>query len=211
MSDPTRRRRGIMLVLSSPSGAGKTTLSRRVLERNDDFIMSVSATTRAPRAGEVEGTDYYFVSPAEFEVMVGRGDFLEYATVFSHRYGSPERPVIAALDAGRSVLFDIDWQGTQAITQKAREHIVSVFILPPSMAELGKRLRRRAQDSAAVVAARMAKAEAEVSHWIEYDYVLVNDDVEACARSLQHIIEAERLKRERQVWLLDFVRGLSGS
>ncbi len=210
MRDPIRRRRGFMLVLSSPSGAGKTTLSRRVLEQNSDFVMSVSATTRAPRQGEVHGKDYYFVSPEEFEGMVQRGDFFEHATVFSHRYGSPHDPVMKALDAGKSVLFDIDWQGTQAISQRARDDLVTVFILPPSMDDLAKRLKSRAQDSAEVVAARMAKAEGEISHWSEYDYVLVNDDVDACARALQHIIESERLKRERQVWLLDFVRSLTG-
>jgi guanylate kinase len=210
MRDPIRRRRGFMLVLSSPSGAGKTTLSRRVLEQNSDFVMSVSATTRAPRQGEVHGKDYYFVSPEEFEAMVQRGDFFEHATVFSHRYGSPHDPVMKALDAGKSVLFDIDWQGTQAISQRARDDLVTVFILPPSMDDLAKRLKSRAQDSAEVVAARMAKAEGEISHWSEYDYVLVNDDVDACARALQHIIESERLKRERQVWLLDFVRNLTG-
>ncbi len=210
MRDPIRRRRGFMLVLSSPSGAGKTTLSRRVLEQNSDFVMSVSATTRAPRQGEVHGKDYYFVSPEEFEGMVQRGDFFEHATVFSHRYGSPHDPVMKALDAGKSVLFDIDWQGTQAISQRARDDLVTVFILPPSMDDLAKRLKSRAQDSAEVVAARMAKAEGEISHWSEYDYVLVNDDVDACARALQHIIESERLKRERQVWLLDFVRNLTG-
>ena len=210
MRDPIRRRRGFMLVLSSPSGAGKTTLSRRVLEQNSDFVMSVSATTRAPRQGEVHGKDYYFVSPDEFEGMVQRGDFFEHATVFSHRYGSPHDPVMKALDAGKSVLFDIDWQGTQAISQRARDDLVTVFILPPSMDDLAKRLKSRAQDSAEVVAARMAKAEGEISHWSEYDYVLVNDDVDACARALQHIIESERLKRERQVWLLDFVRNLTG-
>jgi guanylate kinase len=210
MRDPIRRRRGFMLVLSSPSGAGKTTLSRRVLEQNSDFVMSVSATTRAPRQGEVHGKDYYFVSPEEFEGMVQRSEFFEHATVFSHRYGSPHDPVMKALDTGKSVLFDIDWQGTQAISQRARDDLVTVFILPPSMDDLAKRLKSRAQDSAEVVAARMAKAEGEISHWSEYDYVLVNDDVDACARALQHIIESERLKRERQVWLLDFVRNLTG-
>lgn len=199
-----------MLVLSSPSGAGKTTLSRRVLAANPDFVMSVSATTRAPRQGELHGKDYFFVSPEEFEAMVQRGAFFEHATVFAHRYGSPQRPVMEALDAGKSVLFDIDWQGTQAISQRARDDLVTVFILPPSMDDLAKRLRSRAQDSAEVVAARMEKAEAEISHWSEYDYVLVNEDIEACARQLQLIIEAERLRRERQVWLLDFVRNLTG-
>ena len=181
-----------------------------MLEQNSDFVMSVSATTRAPRQGEVHGKDYYFVSPDEFEGMVQRGDFFEHATVFSHRYGSPHDPVMKALDAGKSVLFDIDWQGTQAISQRARDDLVTVFILPPSMDDLAKRLKSRAQDSAEVVAARMAKAEGEISHWSEYDYVLVNDDVDACAQALQHIIESERLKRERQVWLLDFVRSLTG-
>ena len=210
MPDPIRRRRGFMLVLSSPSGAGKTTLSRRVLDQNSDFVMSVSVTTRAPRPGEVHGKDYYFVSPDEFEAMVQRGAFFEHAMVFSNRYGSPHDPVMKALDAGKSVLFDIDWQGTQAISQRARDDLVTVFILPPSMDDLATRLRSRAQDSAEVVAARMEKAEGEISHWSEYDYVLVNDDVDACAESLRRIIEAERLKRARQVWLLDFVRSLTG-
>jgi guanylate kinase len=201
-----------MLVLSSPSGAGKTTLSRRLLDANSDFVMSVSATTRPPRANEVEGRDYYFVGDGRFEEMVKRGEFLEYARVFSHRYGTPAAPVRDALGKGLCVLFDIDWQGTQQLAQRenARDDLVTVFILPPSMDDLSSRLTSRAQDAADVVRARMAKAGDEVVHWSEYDYVLVNRNLEHCLRELQAIVDAERLRRHRQTWLVGFVRSLLG-
>ncbi|MBM3502757.1 MAG: guanylate kinase [Alphaproteobacteria bacterium] len=199
--------RGFILVLSSPSGAGKTTLSRALLEANGDFVMSVSATTRPPRATEVDGRDYFFVDDARFDEMVRRGEFLEWAKVFAHRYGTPAAPVHEALANGRCVLFDIDWQGTQQLTQH-RDDMVTVFILPPTMADLTDRLRLRAQDTPEVVATRMAKAGAEITHWSEYDYVLVNSDLAACLRQLQTIVEAERLRRQRQTWLVQFVREL---
>ncbi|MCH8215080.1 MAG: guanylate kinase, partial [Proteobacteria bacterium] len=167
-----------MLVLSSPSGAGKTTIARRLLERENALTMSVSATTRPPRPGEIDGTDYRFVDEAAFERMVGAGEFLEHARVFDNRYGTPRQPVEAALAAGRDVLFDVDWQGTQQLSANARADVVSVFILPPSTAELEKRLRERAQDSAEVVRARMSRASSEMSHWAEYDYIVVNRDID---------------------------------
>ena len=174
--------RGLMLVLSSPSGAGKTTLSRRLLD-SDAVTMSVSATTRAPRSGEVEGKDYFFVSPSMFTQMAQGGAFLEHALVFGHHYGTPKEPVMLALAKGRDVLFDIDWQGTQQLRQQAGDDLVSIFVLPPSHAELERRLRARAQDAEDVVAARMARASNEISHWAEYDYVVINDDLDACTRA----------------------------
>ena len=201
-------RRGLMLVLSSPSGAGKTTLSRRLLKAHEDLTLSVSATTRAPREGEREGVDYYFVSDEDFGIMRNRGDFLEWAKVFDHHYGTPREPVEAALAAGRDVLFDIDWQGAQQLDEVARDDLVKVFVLPPSKAELETRLRKRAQDSEEVVQARMAKASSEISHWAEYDYVVVNNDVDEAEASLEAILAAERLKRRRQTGLSDFVKRL---
>lgn len=203
-------RRGFVFVLSSPSGAGKTTLTQRLLADDPGFTLSVSATTRPPRQGEVEGRDYIFVDDAAFDAMVAGGELLEHATVFGHRYGTPAAPVRAALEGGKDVLFDVDWQGTQQLAQKERGDLVSVFILPPSMDELQRRLRSRAKDSDDVVAERMSKAADEISHWAEYDYVLVNDDLEACAAQLKKIIEVERLRRTRQNWLADFVRDLRG-
>jgi guanylate kinase len=201
-------RRGLMFVLSSPSGAGKTTLSRMLLEREPGLKMSVSATTRAMRPGEVEGRDYFFVDKPKFETMVRQGELLEYATVFDNLYGTPRVPVEAALSAGQDVLFDIDWQGTQQLREKARTDLVSVFILPPTAKELERRLKRRAQDSNAVIGSRMAKASDEMSHWPEYDYVVVNRDKREAFAELRGILAAERLKRERQIGLSDFVRQL---
>ena len=202
------QRRGLLFVLSSPSGAGKSTISRRLLEGNPQLSMSVSATTRPPRPGEVDGVHYRFVDHPRFEAMVGADDFLEHATVFGNRYGTPRAPVDAQLKAGRDVLFDIDWQGTQQLSQNAERDIVRVFILPPSPAELERRLRGRAQDSEAVIAQRMSKAADEMSHWAEYDYVIVNDDLEASVARVQAILTAERLKRRRQLGLADLVKTL---
>ena len=202
-------RRGLMLVLSSPSGAGKSTLSRRLLEGDPKIAMSVSVTTRAKRPNEVEGKDYYFVTPERFEAMVKQDAFLEHATVFRHRYGTPKDAVNKILAEGRDVLFDIDWQGAQQLSQTAKDDLVRVFILPPSREELERRLSTRAQDSAEVVAARMAEADNEISRWSEYDYVIINDDVEKAERELKAIVAAERLNRQRQTGLVDFVRTLS--
>jgi len=201
-------RRGLMLVLSSPSGAGKSTLSRRLLQSDPQIAMSVSVTTRAKRPNEVEGKDYYFVTPERFEAMVKEGAFLEHATVFKHRYGTPKEAVEAILAGGRDVLFDIDWQGAQQLAQKAKDDLVRVFILPPSRAELERRLSERAQDSPAVVAVRMAEADNEISRWSEYDYVIINNDVEKAEAQLKSIVAAERLNRQRQTGLVDFVRTL---
>lgn len=201
-------RRGIMIVLSSPSGAGKTTLTRRLLADNQDVVMSVSATTRSPRPGEVDGQDYYFIDKDRFSAMIDADEFLEHARVFDNYYGTPSGPVFDALEQGRDVLFDIDWQGAQQLTQAASDDLVKIFILPPSLRELEKRLRSRAQDSDETIAKRMSKSEAEISHWAEYDYVIVNDDVEPALAKLQSIVDAERLKRRRQPWISGFVKGL---
>jgi len=198
-------RRGLMLVLSSPSGAGKTTLSRRLLDSDGNIKLSVSATTRPMRPGEVHGVDYHFVAPEEFEAWRADGKFLEHALVFGHRYGTPSGAVNDALAAGRDVLFDIDWQGTQQLKEKKRDDLVSIFILPPSHEELERRLRARAQDSEAIVAARMAKAADEISHWAEYDYVIVNTDLDRALADTQAILNAERLKRSRQTGISAFV------
>jgi guanylate kinase len=201
-------RRGLMLVLSSPSGAGKTTMSRRLLERDNAITMSISVTTRPRRPGEVHGVDYLFVTMAQFEEMVATGELLEYARVFGNCYGTPRGPVEAALRAGRDVLFDIDWQGTQQLAENARDDLVAVFVLPPSAEELERRLTTRAQDSAEVIANRMAKAADEMSHWAEYDYVIVNTDVDESVNSVEAILRAERLKRRRRIGLSEFVKGL---
>src|SRR6266550_5309017 len=201
-------RRGLMFVLSSPSGAGKTTLSRLLIERMPGLRMSVSVTTRAKRPGEVEGKDYLFVDKARFEEMVKRHELLEWATVFDNRYGTPRAPVEAALSAGQDVLFDIDWQGTQQLREKARADVVSVFILPPSAADLEKRLHTRAQDSDEVIRGRMSRASHELSHWAEYDYIVVNQNVDDALSEVQSILKAERLKRARRVGLAEFVRTL---
>jgi len=206
-------RRGIMLVLSSPSGAGKTTLTRNLLEQENienpgKLELSISATTRTRRPSEIEGVHYRFLSKRQFETMRDAGDLLEWAEVHGNYYGTPREPVERALAAGRDVLFDIDWQGTQQLAETAREDLVSVFILPPSTRELERRLHSRAQDSAAEVARRMAKAADEMSHWAEYDYIIVNHDIESSTRRVQAILQAERLRRERQVGLSDFVKAL---
>lgn len=202
------KRRGLMLVLSSPSGAGKTTISRALLEDDDKLSMSVSATTRQPRPGEVEGKDYFFMEPVDFNLLVNKGELLEHAKVFDNYYGTPAAPVRDALSDGNDILFDIDWQGTQQLAQKAGDDLVSIFVLPPSTQALEKRLKTRAQDSDEVVAKRMSKASEEISHWAEYDYVVVNDNVERCIAEVKAILRAERLRRIRQTGLLTFVDGL---
>ena len=201
-------RRGLMLVLSSPSGAGKTTISRGLLEREVNLTMSVSATTRPKRPGEVAAEDYHFVDLTEFNLMINRQELLEYAQVFGNYYGTLRAPVEKTLAVGKDVLFDIDWQGTQQLAQNARNDLVSIFILPPSTAELERRLRSRAQDSDEIVAKRMARAADEMSHWAEYDYVLINRDVDESVDAVRAILAAERLRRERQVELPEFVKAL---
>ena len=202
----TLARRGVLFVLSSPSGAGKSTIARKLMENDDQLSMSVSATTRPPRPGEVDGKDYHFVDVPTFKDMVGDGEFLEWAHVFGHRYGTPRGPVEASLDAGCDVLFDIDWQGAQQLYQEAGNDVVRVFVLPPSMIELERRLRARNTDSAEVIDARMERAASEIGHWDGYDYVLVNDDVERCYEQVHTILRAERLRRSRQTGLIGFVR-----
>ena len=201
----TIRRRGFLLVLSSPSGAGKTTIARLLAARDPELQLSVSVTTRPRREGEVEGRDYVFIDPHRFDEMVAEGELLEHATVFGNCYGTPRQPIEAALIAGRDVVGDLDWQGAQQLTKTVRDDLVSVFVLPPSRAALETRLRNRAQDSAAVVAARMAKSAEETSHWSEYDFVIVNREIEESVAQVQAIIIAERLRRERQLGLPDFV------
>jgi guanylate kinase len=201
-------RRGLMLVLSSPSGAGKTTLSRRLLDGDKRVSLSVSVTTRRIRPGETEGRDYRFIDRQRFDAMVDNNELLEWAEVFDNYYGTPAKPVMDALAAGRDVLFDIDWQGTQQLRDKARGHLVSVFVLPPSIPELERRLRSRAQDDYETIHRRMAKAADEMSHWAEYDYVVVNHDLDQAFADVSAVLAAERVKRERQIGLSDFVRGL---
>ncbi|MEM9682430.1 MAG: guanylate kinase [Pseudomonadota bacterium] len=205
---PTMRRRGLMFVLSSPSGAGKSTISREILARDGNITMSVSATTRAKRPGEVAGRDYHFVDKTEFNMMMNRQEFLEYAKVFDNYYGTPAEPVMEALASGHDVLFDIDWQGTQQISEQARDDLVSVFILPPSTAELERRLTKRAQDPPEVVARRMSKAADEMSHYAEYEYIIVNEDLDQSVDQAMSILKAERLRRERLRGLGEFVKGL---
>lgn len=206
----TQNRRGLLIILSSPSGAGKSTLAKRLMAWDPEIRFSVSATTRAPRAGEEHGREYYFHSRIEFEAMVADGDMLEHAEVFGNLYGSPRKPVQDAIEKGRDVLFDIDWQGGQQIAGSAlKDSVVSIFILPPSIAELENRLNSRGQDSADIIAGRMAKSRDEISHYAEYDYVLINDDLEATWENLRAILTAERLNRSRQPQLVDHVRGLN--
>lgn len=202
------KRRGLMLVLSSPSGAGKTTISRRLLQSDSDIVMSVSATTRPPRPNEIDGQDYFFVSEDEFDRMIQSGELLEHATVFGRRYGTPRSAVTNALNSGKDVLFDIDWQGTQQLRQQARDDMVSVFIFPPSKEELERRLRIRAQDSEVVVRQRMAKATDELSHWAEYDYLVKNDDIQHALGEVEEILRVERRRRSRQPGQAQFIQKL---
>ncbi len=209
MTTPSSDRRGILFVLSSPSGAGKTTLSRKLLAEDPVFTLSISATTRPPRSAETEGVDYLFVSQQRFDEMVAGREMLEHADVFGHSYGTPRGPVEAAIQSGRDVLFDVDWQGAQQLRNSdLGALVVTVFILPPSIAALEARLRSRAQDSDPVIAGRMAKARDEISHWAEYDYVLINDDLVACYSRIGTIIAAERQRRDRQKWLKPHVDAL---
>jgi guanylate kinase len=208
MSAPRIRRRGLLLVLSSPSGAGKTTITRRLVEQDPTLTLSVSVTTRPPRPGEVDGRDYRFIDQRRFDEMVAQGELLEHARVFDNCYGTPRRPVEEALAAGRDIVGDVDWQGTQALSAGLPHDLVSIFVLPPSLAALQLRLRARAQDSIAVVAARMAKSVEEMSHWPEYDYVIVNDTIAGSVAEARAIVAAERLRRTRQTGLADFVASL---
>jgi guanylate kinase len=207
---PTRQRRGLLIVLSSPSGAGKSTIARMLLDADKDVTMSVSATTRPKRPGEVDDADYHFVDDAGFQSMISKNEFVEWAPVFGYRYGTPKAPVKDALRKGRDILFDIDWQGTQQLEAAMGEDLVSIFILPPSMEELERRLRSRGTDSDEVIADRMSRAAAEISHWPEYEYVLVNRDMGQCLAQVQAIVAAERLKRTRRIGLVTFVRDLIG-
>ncbi len=208
LNDLKSQRRGLMVVLSSPSGAGKSTLTRLLLKENPDMAMSVSATTRPPRPGEVDGKDYIFVSKDRFAQLETDDEFLEHARVFDNFYGTPRGPVEAALQNGRDIVFDIDWQGAQQLTQAAADDLVKIFILPPNMRELEHRLKTRAQDSDTVIAKRMSKSEAEISHWAEYDYVIVNETLETALAELLTIVGAERMRRRRQPWLGAFVKSL---
>ena len=208
-SEALARRRGLLFILSSPSGAGKTTLSRRLLAADDGFDFSISVTTRPPRPGEQDGREYHFRSREQFMAMVEAGELLEHAEVFGNLYGTPRAPVEASLAEGRDVLFDVDWQGGQQLRNSGlREAVVSVFILPPSIAELERRLRARGQDSAEVIAGRMARARDEISHWDAYDYVLVNEDLDRCEADVRAILAAERLRRARRPGLVGFVQDL---
>jgi len=208
MDQRIRQRRGLLIVLSSPSGAGKSTISRMLLEADDNITMSVSTTTRPMRPGEQEGVDYHFVDTAEFERLIEADEFAEWAYVFDHLYGSPKEPIKEALRNGRDTLFDIDWQGTQQLEYAFRTDLVLIFILPPSMRELDRRLHERATDSDEIIADRMRRASGEIGHWAEYDYVLINEDMSKCLDDVRAIIAAERLRRERQPYLLNFVREL---
>lgn len=201
-------RRGLMFILSSPSGAGKTTIARRLLAEDGAIAMSVSVTTRPPRPGETDGVDYRFVTQAEFDRMVTDGEMLEWAEVFGNSYGTPKSQIKAGLKEGRDFLFDIDWQGTQQLYQRMETDVVRVFLLPPSIAALESRLRSRGTDSEAVIIDRMARARSEISHWDGYDFVVVNDDIDDCFEKVRTILEAERMRRARQTGLVDFTRDL---
>ncbi|MFA7305225.1 MAG: guanylate kinase [Hyphomicrobium sp.] len=207
-TEPHIARRGLLFIISSPSGAGKTTLARRLLAADSNIEMSVSVTTRAPRPGERDGVDYHFVDHDPFEQMKSRGELLEWARVFDNHYGTPRQPVEAAIDAGKDVLFDIDWQGAQQLSEKLKGDVVLVFVLPPSGHVLEDRLKSRAQDSAETVARRMSAASSEISHWAEYDYVIVNTEIEKSVAAVHAILIAERLKRDRLLGLSDFVRDM---
>ncbi|MEM7507500.1 MAG: guanylate kinase [Pseudomonadota bacterium] len=203
-------RRGMLLILSSPSGAGKSTLAQRLLQSDPAFTLSVSVTTRPPRNGEVEGKHYYFTDKSSFSQLVKDRGLLEHAEVFDHHYGTPRAPVLEAIEAGKDVLFDVDWQGAQQITESdLGQSVVKIFILPPSIAEIENRLHKRATDAKEVIARRMAKAKAEISHWPEYDYVLINDDLDRCYAHIETIVAAERQRRMRQNWISDMVKGLN--
>jgi guanylate kinase len=204
----TLRRRGLLFVLSSPSGAGKTTISRMLLDADHQIRMSVSVTTRTMRPGEVDGTDYHFMDNAIFERMAAGGEFLEWAEVFGNHYGTPQAEISAGLEEGQDFLFDIDWQGAQQLSQRMRDDVVRVFLLPPSLAELRSRLTGRGTDSAEVIDARMARAQFEISHWDGYDYVVINDDIDACFQMVRQILDAERQRRTRQTGLIGFVNEL---
>jgi guanylate kinase len=210
MAEPSIKRRGLLLVLSSPSGAGKTTISRKLFEEDGKLAMSVSVTTRPKRPGEVDGTHYYFVTREKFDEMVAKGDLLEHALVFGNCYGTPRGPVMQALDSGQDIISDVDWQGTQQLKQNVGADVVAVFVLPPTIDALKERLQSRAQDTPEVVQARMAKSSDEMSHWAEYDYVIVNDDLDGSVRQVRAILDAERKRRTRQVGLSDFVNALRG-
>ena len=202
-------RRGMMLVLSSPAGAGKTTLTRRLLETDPGVRLSISVTTRPPRPAEKDGVHYHFVSTEDFGIMINRGEFLEHAKVFGNYYGTPRAPVEEAVAKGIDVIFDVDWQGTQQLAQRAKDDLVRVLILPPSMRALEQRMKQRAQDRAEVIAERMARAESEISHWAEYDYIIVNENLDVAEQQVREILHAERLKRSRQTGLVDFVHRLT--
>jgi guanylate kinase len=208
MAEPSIKRRGLLLVLSSPSGAGKTTISRKLFEADGKLAMSVSVTTRPKRPGEIDGKHYHFVARQKFDEMVARGELLEHAIVFGNCYGTPRAPVMQALESGQDIISDVDWQGTQQLKQNVGADVVAVFVLPPSIEALKERLQSRAQDSADVVQERMAKSSDEMSHWAEYDYVIVNDNLDASVRQVQAILDAERKRRTRQVGLSDFVNAL---
>jgi guanylate kinase len=210
MDQPTRQRRGLLIVLSSPSGAGKSTIARMLLDADKEVTMSVSATTRPKRPGEVDDVDYHFVDDAEFDRMIQANEFVEWAYVFGYRYGTPKAPVKEALRKGRDILFDIDWQGTQQLKAAMGEDLVSIFLLPPSMDELEHRLEERGTDSNETIADRMSRAGAEISHWPEYEYVLVNSDVGDCLAQVRAIVAAERLKKDRRTDLVASIRDLIG-
>ena len=201
-----RKKKGMMFVLSSPSGTGKTTLTKKIAENNKNFTISISHTTRKPRPNEINGKDYYFVSKQEFKNLLKKDNFFEHAAIFDNWYGTSRKPVLELLSLGKDVLFDIDWQGTQALREMEPKHLVSVFILPPSTEELEKRLQSRGQDTLEEVSKRMAEANSEITHWAEYDYIIINNDIEKTLEKLKAILISERLRRVRQVGLIDFVR-----